>query len=189
MQTALLALLASVFYATVRYNVFKGVPWADWSTYTLNKALALAAILLLTVSVIRKRRAESGSQARVLEMAAVFTALHVAVSLTLLSPAYYETFFRNGKLTAAAGLSMTLGSVGAVAMVVIARVSAHRSSDRGIRSLALLTFVIGLHAMLPGLAGWFAPATWPGMMPPITLISFVLGLTAAAAALLPTRSK
>jgi len=53
MRTSLLALLGSVAYATARYNIFKGVSWNDWPTYTLNKALGLSALLLLVLSVVR----------------------------------------------------------------------------------------------------------------------------------------
>jgi hypothetical protein len=39
--------------------------------------------------------------------------------------------------------------------------------------------------MMLGYAGWFQPATWPGHMIPITLISFVAGTVALAAAFWP----
>ena len=57
MRTSLAALLGSTLYATVRYNVVKGVPWSDWPAYTPNKALALAALVVLVLSVVRRRSA------------------------------------------------------------------------------------------------------------------------------------
>lgn len=188
MRTTLLALLGSAIYATVRYNIFKGVPWSDWPIYILNKAFALSAIFLLVISVIRKRLAQRHPNVQTLSMASVFAAMHVVLSLTILSPTYYEKFFLQGKLTAAAGFSIALGAVGAVVMAICVRIRGKQSADGGVRNQAILAFVIGLHAMFQGFAGWFAPFKWPGMMPPITLISFLLGLTAVAIGLYPKRT-
>lgn len=176
MRASLLALLGSVVYATARYNIFKGVPWSDWPAYTLNKAFGLAALLLLVLSVIGKGSAE----VRPMRMAGAFVSIHVLLSLTLFSPAYYANFFLQGKLTAAAGLSMLLGAAAAAAMASGKGPRVAPTVDRGSWNLALVAFAGGAHAMLQGFAGWFAPSTWPGMMPPITLISFLLGLAAVA---------
>ncbi len=182
MRTSWLALVASVAYATARYNIFKGVPWSDWSAYTLNKAFGLAALFLLVLSALRKRSAEKQPNDRTLFMAGVFASTHVVLSLTLFSPAYYPNLFVQDKLTAAAGLSMMLGAVAAAAMTAGSRPHAGQNANGGGRSLAILAFAAGVHAMLQGFAGWFAPSTWPGMMPPITLISFLLGSAPVAVA-------
>ena len=187
MRISLLALLGSAVYATARYNIFKGVSWNDWSTYTLNKALALSALLLLAFSVIRKSSAKGNPNGRTLYMASVFASMHVVLSLTLLSPAYYESMFVQNKLTAAAGVSMALGAVAAAVMAVGKRTHGAQDTDGGVRSLAILAFVVGLHAMFQGVGGWFAPSKWPGMMPPLTLISFLLGLAAVTIAWWPKR--
>jgi hypothetical protein len=76
MKTSLLTFLGSAIYATARYNVFKGVPWSDWPIYTLNKAFALSALLLLVSSVLRKRSAKEYSNAPNLYMAGVFGFIH-----------------------------------------------------------------------------------------------------------------
>lgn len=183
-RTSLLALLGSALYATVRYNIFKGVPWSDWPAYTLNKALALAALVVLVLSVVRRRSAQGPPDGSTLYMASVFASMHVLLSLSLLTPVYYENLFVQGKLTAAAGLSMALGAVAAAVMAAGKRLHlGGLDTDGRSRSLAILAFVVGLHAALQGFTGWLAPATWPGRMLPITLISFLLGLAAVAAVL------
>jgi hypothetical protein len=185
MRTSLLVLLGSALYATARYNVFKGVPWKDWPAYTLNKALALSALLLLVLAAVRKARASDG---RILAMASALGFVHVLLSLVLLSPDYYEKLFASGRLTAAAGLSMTLGAAAAVAMAVGKGRRTDPDAAGGLSSLAILAFVVGLHAALQGFPGWFTPSAWPGAMPPITLISFVLGVAAVASVVRPRRS-
>lgn len=32
----------------------------------------------------------------------------------------------------------------------------------------------GLHVLIMGFAGWLTPGKWPGYMPPITMISFLI---------------
>jgi hypothetical protein len=153
----------------------------------LNKALALSALLLLAFSVIRKSSAKRNPNGPNLYMAGVFASMHVVLSLTLLSPAYYESMFVQNKLTAAAGVSMALGAVAAAAMTAGKGMQGASDPDGGVRNLAILAFVVGLHAALQGFAGWFTPAKWPGMMPPITLISFLLGLAAVTIVFWPKR--
>lgn len=187
MRTSLLALLGSAVYATARYHIFRGVPWSDWPTYTLNKAFALAAVVLFVFSVVRVRSARGHSMVSNMPMASLFGFTHVALSLTLLSPAYYEKFFVQGRLTGAAGVSMLLGAVAAAAMAVGKGMRADQDAG-GPRNLAMLALVVGLHAMLQGLGGWFAPSEWPGGLPPITLISFLLGLAALAIVFWPRRA-
>jgi hypothetical protein len=182
MKVSLLALLGSVAYATARYNVFKGVPWRDWPIYTLNKAFALSALLVLALSVIRRAPAPAQSHAHALRMAGVFGSMHVMLSLILLSPAYFDTLFVRGTLTTAAGLSMLLGAAASALMASGFGRRGDQMTETATRIIAAAVFVIGLHAMLQGYRNWFMPSQWPGMMPPITLISFLLGLAAAAAA-------
>ena len=119
--------------------------------------------------------------------ACVFAALHVGLSLSLLNPAYYPNFFLLGKLTAAAGWSMLLGVAAAVAMAVGAGAHGNQSPNARIRRPAIVASTVGLHAALQGWPGWFAPAKWPGTMPPITLIAFRLGLIAVAVAFWPAK--
>jgi hypothetical protein len=177
--------IGSLAYATARYHVFKDVPWSDWPMYTLNKALALAALVLILVAVVHRRFGLTLSIGRTMSTAGAFAALHVLISLALFSPAYYAKFFVLAKLTAAAGLATSLGAIAAVAMAVGALPRQEEKTEQKLRSLALLAFVAGSHAAIPGLGGWFEPATWPGLMPPITLLAFLVGCAAIVIAWWP----
>lgn len=176
-------MLLSVGYATLRYNVCKGVSWADWPTWTLNKAFAVASLALLLVAVIRWRRCAGASCSRVLSASAGMAAIHVVLSLLMMSPAYYAKFFIDGKLTSPAGWSMFLGVI--AAMIMVRRGSgdtissteeaAAKGRKRGVLMVVMVAVLVALHALLQGFSGWFAPRHWPGGLPPITLISFILG--------------
>lgn len=171
---------AALGYATLRYNVFKGVPWADWPAYTVNKALAVASLLMIAATVIRLRR--PGKPTSVLMATAGALALaHSLLSFALLNPLYYARLFDAGKLTLAAGLSLTLGAAVMAVMELGARRSHRWSLPTQHAALALVACAAGVHAALPAIATWFDPATWPGGLPPLTLISFVAGVIAAAA--------
>jgi hypothetical protein len=174
------ALMAGALgYATLRYNVFKGVPWADWPAYTVNKALAVASLLMLAASALRLRRPD----ARIGILMATAGALalaHSLLSFALFDPGYYPRLFAAGKLTATAGLSLTLGAGVMAAMELGARRADRWTPAVRHRALAAVAFASGTHAALPALASWAEPSTWPGGMPPLTLISFLAGVIAVA---------
>ena len=173
-------------YATLRYNVFKGVAWSEWPVYVVNKVFALSSLLLLLVCVLGARRRAADSRPSLLSAAWVLLLLHAGVSLAILAPACYPKYHDAGKLTGLAGWSMLLGVAATVILHLAAR-PCERGASLGVK-LGILAFASGVHAALLGYAGWFAPATWPGGMIPITLISFAAGGAALAAALWPRRA-
>lgn len=170
-------------YATLRYHLFKGVAWADWPTYTVNKAFGLVALALIVaglVSAIRRR----GSFSRPwLRLAGGALLIHALLSLLLLDPSYYPKFFVDGKLGFSAGLALLLGVLGAAAFHVSGRHAGQWSLARKLGMAGLIAFVGGCHAALPGWATWLQFAQWPGLMPPITLIAFLIGTAGGALAL------
>jgi len=171
---------ASLVYATVRYNVSKGVPWADWPVYVVNKAVGLCALALLAASVLAMLKGRPAR--RLLAWAGGAVLLHVAASLAILNPVYFPKFFRASKLTVVAGASLMIGAAAAVGMEVGARKAAGMSSKSRVWAIAAIAFASGVHAGMTGVPGWFAPADWPGRLPPITLISFLLGSVAILSA-------
>lgn len=172
------ALGFSAVYATVRYNVFKGVAWSDWPHYTGSKILALASLILIAVAVARLAARQARPIRRLMAVASGLAIAHALVSLGLLDPGYYESYFAGDRLTLTGGGSVMLGAL-AVALLQWGKGRRGSSTpDAAVKPLALLAFLSGLHAALPATANWFAPEKWPGGMPPITLISFLIGLAA-----------
>jgi hypothetical protein len=171
---------ASLAYATLRYNVFKGVAWTDWPVFILNKGLALASLLLLAAWILGHRRSTDASEPALLAAASRLMLGHIGLSLAALSPVYFPAFFADGRLTWQAGTALAIGVAAAVALPVVSRPGrAHRSRLRG---LGLIAFAAGCHAALFGYSSWFTPAAWPGSLPPITLVSFAAGLAGIGAA-------
>lgn len=186
-RTAAGVVAGSTMYATARYHVFQDFPWSDWPVYTLNKVFGLSALLLLVLAVARRRWRPGHPIGPAMLAAGVLFGMHVLVSLALLSPAYYPKLFAAGKLTALAGAAIVLGVIATAALVAGAKPRPLQTADQSARGLALLAFAVGAHGALPGIASWLAPWTWPGLMPPITLVSFVLGAAALGIAWIPRR--
>jgi hypothetical protein len=166
-------IVLSVLYATLRYNVFKGVAWEEWPTFILNKAAALAALLLVVAALVQPSR-ETGRD-RLLAAARWLILLHVGLSLVLLGPASFASFYVDGKLVATAALSMLIGTVAAASVPLLLRPATGGSPNDRLLRTGLFAFLPGLHAALLGFRNWGDPSSWPGYMVPITLISFLAG--------------
>jgi hypothetical protein len=184
MKTTFTVLITTAIYATLRYNLFKGVAWSEWPVYVLNKVFALSALLLLMIYSIRRRRSAAEIPDRLLPVAWTLMLLHVGISLAILNPAYYVKYFQAQKLTWQSGWSMMLGVVAAVGLHKFCRACELSNPVRLLPKTAILAFISGVHAALLGYAGWFQPSTWPGHLIPITLISFAAGSVALGAAFL-----
>lgn len=174
------ALGAATLYATVRYNAFKGVPWADWPSYTVNKSLAVASLLLIAIAAVRLAR-RRGATGTLLAWSGALALAHTLLSFALFTPGYFPRLFDGARLSAAGGVSVLLGAAAMAAMELGARRAGGWSPGWRGAALALTALASGVHAAVPGLASWFDPQGWPGFLPPLTLISFVAGLVALAA--------
>jgi hypothetical protein len=169
----LLAVAAA--YATVRYNLFKGVPWSDWPGYIANKALAVAGLWLLAWAAWRKFKG-AGSTRVPMAWAGCLILSHALVSFCLFGSAYFPKYFAAEKVNLIGGVSLLTGAL-AVALLELGARSAPSWQPRlWLRSLAGLLVLSTLHTALPGVSGWFTPAEWPGRLPPLTLLASVPGV-------------
>lgn len=177
------ALAVSAVYATLRYNVCKGVAWAEWPHYIGNKIIAVTALILFTVAVWRLVSRTRRPIRRLMAVGSALALTHTLVSLGLFRPVYYEKYFAGDGISLTGGLSILLGGA---AMALLHWGKGRKGSSAPATAtfpLALIAFVTGLHAAAPSLPGWLDPASWPGHLPPITLISFLIGAVALALAL------
>ena len=180
MKKTLVIFSLTLLYATIRYNIFKGVPWSDWPLYVMNKSCALTALILLARYVVL--RAGTGTDdAEFVNASRLFFLMHGLLSFTILMPGYFPDYYAGTTFTPLAGISLFIGIAVFSVLMGISRKRVMLADETTNFWLALLAFGAGVHAALPGFMGWFQPAKWPGYMAPITLISFVCGCTALAA--------
>ena len=182
----------SIGYAILRYHIVGSVPWKDLPFYTLNKGIALSAFILLTFNFgfgplknLGVKVPESFLNARkAMGMTGFLLALiHALMSFAILNPSVFSKFYdENGTLTFIAGMSM-LGGI--LSFVVLwgynLSFQTHLREDKAFisfitsRNFLLISGLFGLvHLYFMGYKGWLTPSGWPGGLPPISLIGFVV---------------
>jgi len=111
----------------------------------------------------------------------IFT--HLFLSLILLNPANYQKFFmENGSFTINAGLSMLAGVIAFIILwIYTISFQTFLREDKGFikfitsRKVILMAMAFtAAHIFFMGYQGWMTPQNWPGGLPPITLIAFVI---------------
>ena len=167
------ALTLTLLYAVVRYHAFGSVPWKDLPVFTVNKAVSWSAVLLLLIGQIRRRRGLHA--APLFGQALALTGLHLVLSLSILTAAWFPAFFADGRFTLSAGISMLAGAIAATLAV---------GPRRSLRVQIVAPLLVAAHVGLIGYVNWFKPSGWPGGLVPISLL-----ITAAALLLVAFRSR
>ena len=188
---------ACLAYAIVRYHVFRGVEWAHFPLYVMNKSFSLAGLAYLAASYMTGKWIPGGgpertrAQAKFLGLTGFyFLGVHVFASLAMLSPAYYAKFFgEDGKMNATGELSILFGALGLgflmfPAVTTLPTMFEALGPERWKRAQRMGYWAIGMgcaHTFAMGYAGWLDVPSWPGGLPPITLWGFLAGASALAA--------
>jgi DMSO/TMAO reductase YedYZ heme-binding membrane subunit len=194
------ALSITSAYATLRYVVFGPVDPAHIPLYVLNKSVAWSALVLLGVALSAGPLARIRPHRFVRLLACrkscglfgfVLATGHVVLSLPILTPAYYPSFFsRSSEFTALAEITMAAGvwswlmlaPAAVTSLPALEQAMAPEAWRRSQRWAVWAQGAVLIH-LLYGVRNW-DPRIWYGGMPPITLIcvltvAVVLGLRAA----------
>ena len=185
-----ITIVLSFFYAILRYHIMGTVPWKDLPFFIFNKGVALSSFILLVFNFsfgplhnIGVKIPESWlNSRRALGMTGFLLVLiHALMSFMIFKKDVFGKFFEDtGGLTLMAGLSM-LGGVLAFVVLWAYNLSfqTHLREDKSfikfITSRNFLLFAMllsAMHLFFMGYGGWVKPATWPGGLPPISLIGF-----------------
>jgi DMSO/TMAO reductase YedYZ heme-binding membrane subunit len=178
-------------YAVVRYHIASGVSWSHFPLFIMNKAVSLAATVLVACSyligkVVRWYNDEPGRKLVVVKFCGLIgfslAALHAIASLCLLTPAYFAKYFSaDGRLNVEGELGLVVGLLALWALSLpaittlpmmpkaLGSVRWKRSQRMGYVCLSL----VAAHVVVLGLRGWLSPQTWPWMLPPISLVAAV----------------
>ncbi|MGH1371300.1 MAG: hypothetical protein ACRBBW_04635 [Cellvibrionaceae bacterium] len=165
--------IAALAYAIARYGIFGPVPMSQWPTYILNKAIAVFAVATLALSAYNYLKARyrcSKAQGRLVWHAAL---IHSAMSLALLSEDYYPGFFSIKGMNGNGELAVVFGVLCTYALWQVSHHTGlnHHRFKRLVCALALLH-------LLPMSPNWIKLSSWHGSMPPLSLLSAVITLTA-----------
>lgn len=188
-------------YAVLRYHeaFFGSHPTAQLPLFLFNKALSVAALLMIATAVGARTLAglfgkfgdSLQRDRRAIGMTGFgMAAAHSAMSFVLLTPGYFGKFYAagSGKMNLVGELS-TLAGIAALALLVWqARLPAadEQSPRKTLRRLGLAVLALSaVHVAVMGWGGWMKPADWPGGLPPITLWSFGIALLGLLLAVVP----
>ncbi len=189
-------------YAILRYHIAGPVAWTDFPFFIFNKAISLAAFILLVLNFSFGPLRNLGvgvpegwlNARKVLGMTGFLLAvIHALISFMLFSPAVYGKLFEaDGTLTLAAGISM-LGGVLAFVVLWAYNLSfqTHLREDKAFigfitsRKFLLWAMLFGaVHLFFMGYEGWLNPGGWHGGIPPISLVAFAFFVVGYGANLL-----
>lgn len=168
-------------YATLRYNVLGTVAWQEFPVYVANKAVSAAAVTLLVAAYLTRRP----GRPRIYGIAGFLLMLvHLVLSLLVFDPQHYPKILSAGGLTPAGWWSITAGVVASLLLCGPFWASRQNALDRlgearwrAVQRVGYLALALcGIHTAALGVSGWLRPSTWPGGLPPITLLTTTLAL-------------
>ena len=171
-------LVSSLLYAVVRYIVCGPVDPIHMPVYILNKATSVSSVVFLLLTALHYRRSPAKKN-RFWGMAMVHSAfVHIVMSLSILSEAYYPKFFESGKMNLDGELTMMAGALAAYCIWRIRSAGSDFMRRKLLQIFATLFIIVHLVAM--GYRGWLTPGKWHGGLPPISLVGFVVAVAAVA---------
>lgn len=191
-QTTLIVLIVlglSLLYAFIRYNVVRNVPLDNFPLFIANKAVALAATILIGLSFLLGPLArfwpnQFAPHLYLRKHLGVIgfgvASLHAIMSLVLLNPANYPRFyFEGGKFNLAGESSMLFGILAFLIFVAISITSLppierhmHPNQWKTVQRFGYLAyFFVLMHVGIMGFRGWFRPDSWLYGLASISLIS------------------
>lgn len=180
-------------YASLRYIVFKGVDPIHFPLYIVNKIISVSGLFFLAVSYAtgklnQFRFEDFNRQSRFIKFSGLagfsLSAMHVFISLIILGPAYFPKFYAGEMMNLTAELSMLMGVISLYCFTIpaITTIPAMQEAfglkkwQQGQRIGYLGLLSAFFHATIMGFSGWFDVSSWPGYLPPITLISAIIAV-------------
>ena len=168
-------LLVTMCYATIRYVVSGAVLPSNIPLFIVNKAMSLSATIALLLSAASYFSNNNDGSRTWGVISFNLAVIHVMLSMLLLSPEYYESFFTYDglkRMNIKGELSMFFGIMGAYTYFKLV------SSKHGTKAMAyfklISTFCIGSHIFIMAVMSWL-PWKWGNRfyMPPISLLGFL----------------
>ncbi|MCG8307563.1 MAG: hypothetical protein MI975_09250 [Cytophagales bacterium] len=186
-------LLFFTLYATVRYIIFKGVDPVHFPMYITNKILSTSGLFFIALSYSWGKLKGLKPNDKNLENQFVkflglagfsCSAMHVFISMIILSPEYYQKLYEGNMMNLKGELSMLMGvfsiycfSIPAITTIPFMQEAVGINKwQRGQRIGYLGLFTALLHVLIMGVSGWLRVADWPGYLPPITLIATIIAV-------------
>ena len=187
------SILIFTLYAILRYNVFKGVDPSHFPLYIVNKILSTTGLLLIAMSyawskirwIKHDNQKHDNQLIKFLGLSGFsLSAIHVFISLMIISPEYYPKFYHEGMMNFKGELSMLMGvfsiycfSIPAITTIPFMQEAVGIKRWQRRQQIGYLGLLTGfLHVVIMGYSGWLDIESWPGYLPPITLIATIIAI-------------
>lgn len=184
-------LLFATVYATMRYIVFKGVELSHYPLYIVNKIFSISGLffLALSYSFNKIKRLTINGHSRPKDFIKFtglagfsLSAMHVLISLAILSPEYYPKFYNQNMMNFTGELSMLFGvlslyffTIPAISTIPFMQEAVGiKKWQQGQRMGYIGLWTALLHTAIMGYSGWLDISTWPGYMPSISLLAVII---------------
>ena len=173
-RNLIITFLCTTLYTIGRYVFFGNVSVIHLPVYLLNKSLAMASVFFLFYASFSNFKHRSDGVLFWGRASWHSALIHILLSLSILSKAYYSKFFGLEKMNLSGELTVLFG---VLAIYCFWRVPRERSNPIRLRTVRVLSsFLIATHLVGMGILGWLKVDEWHGGLPPISLISFVLSV-------------
>ncbi len=181
----ILILTCTTLYTIIRYAVFGHVSVAHIPVYLLNKSISMGSVICLFLAALGYRSGKA-AEAKFFGVASFHcVCMHILLSLSILSAAYYPKFFGADKMNLVGELTLLFGALATYFYFFVCPVRAGSVHLRKFQLLA--SALIGGHLVAMGWAGWWSVGKWHGGLPPISLISFLFAGASFVLFLRPAR--
>lgn len=185
------ALFFFILYATMRYMVFKGVDVAHFPLFITNKIFSISGLFFIALSYVLTKVNlvkidHDETKVHFVKFMGLIgfslSAMHVFMSLTLLSPAYYANFFDGDMMNFKGELSMLMGvislyffTIPAIASLPFMQKGVGMKKWKRAQKMGYFGLITALfHLIIMGASGWITIHKWPGYLPPISLLSAII---------------
>lgn len=181
-----------LLYAILRYHLAGDVDWRHFPLFITNKATALASVMLVASSYLIGHLFRWHDDDKALRLVVIkfcglmgfsLAAMHAVMSLLILRPGYLAKYFDEaGQLNFAGELGMVLGVI-ALFFLVMPTLSTLPMMPKALggkrwkraQRMGYLSLTLTLaHLIVLGWQGWVKPASWPGAIPPISLLAAIV---------------
>ena len=174
----IVVLVFTSLYAVLRYNIFSDILWSDFPLFILNKILSFSAVILLSLAIIFRKKEDSYACKKVLKYSKVLILTHFILSFIIFTSFYYPKFFIEGKINLVGQFSILAGIAALFQMnnlryYKLSRLEKSISFFRR-NGFEFLLIFLSLHLIVMGYSGWLKIDDWPGVLPPISLLSFIV---------------
>ena len=173
--TTAMVLGFSTLYAVARYNHFGDVSTQNIPVYILNKSISVSSVVFLLLAGWHHTRGNDLVAKFWGTNSLHFAMLHIVLSFVLLSESYYPKLYNHGMMNLNGEACVLFGVLAGYFYILLA-IRGRTNAFMLIKCLA--AGAICLHLFFMGYFNWFNTTDWPGQLPPISLISFLIGIAA-----------